>query len=467
MTSSAVPPQSTILFLVDDDADTRANLRDILELDGFTILEAGSAKELFALPGADKVALILLDRKLPDGDAERILPRIKKEMSQASVIVVTGHADIEGAVAALRQGAADYILKPVNPGALRASIRRELEHQRSEQQLRALFENGLDGFIIFNAEEVIVDANPAACSLLGLERKELCGKMLRQLLLPQTEDSIGSENSFFSRNRPAGECRLRRSNGEAIDVEHRTTFDFSPGLNAISLRDVTERKRAEQRAMQAERLAAIGETMAALVHESRNALQRSFACLEMLELEVEDRPVAVDLVHRTKRAQEQLRTLYEEVRQWAAPVNLYREKLDLSAVWREAWHHVMQVQSKRVKLKEKLECQPLCLADRSMLDQVFRNIFENAVEVSSEGAVVEIHCSNGQGALRIAIADEGPGLSAEQQAHMFEPFYTTKSKGTGLGMAIAQRIIHAHDGHITATSPKGAQIEFTLPQAPT
>jgi PAS domain S-box-containing protein len=470
MTPSPLNLQGTLLFIVDDDADTRQNLRDILELDGYAIAEAGSARELFALPDVGKAALILLDRKLPDGDAEKILPRIKKESPQASVIVVTGHADIAGAVSALRQGAADYIVKPVNPDALRASIRRELEHQRSERQLRALFENGLDGFIIFNAEEIIVDANPAACAILGLERAQLCGKVLRHLLAPAVETPGVNMHSFFAEENRAGECRLRHGTGIAIDVEHRTTFNFSPGLNAISLRDVTERKRAEQRALQAERLAAIGETMTALVHESRNALQRSYACLEMLALEVEDRPEAMDLVARTQRAQDQLRHLYEEVRQWAAPVNVCRQKTDLSVVWREAWQHVIQVNRKGVALQENLECTPFCLADRSMLGQVFRNIFENAVEVSSDQGVVELHCLNGEGTgkdeLRITIRDAGPGLSAEQQARMFEPFYTTKSKGTGLGMAIAQRIIHAHQGQIAASSPHGAQIELTLPKAP-
>jgi signal transduction histidine kinase len=232
---------------------------------------------------------------------------------------------------------------------------------------------------------------------------------------------------------------------------------------------VTERKRSEQRALQAERLAAIGETMTALVHESRNALQRSFACLEMLALEVEDRPAAVDLVARTQRAQEQLRQLYEEVRQWAAPIQLQRERCDLAEVWREAWQHVRQVHGgKHVQLKEMIGCESVCRVDPVKMEQVFRNIFENALEVSPEHGVVELRCSQSDAShgsdLLLAIEDQGPGLSAEQRARMFEPFFTTKTKGTGLGLAITKRIVQAHFGRISASSSSGACIEFAIPR---
>lgn len=455
-----------LVFVVDDDEDTRINLRDILELDGYEIAEASCARELFALPNWDKVALILLDRKLPDGNPERLLPKIQHLAPQASVIIITGYGDVAAAVSALRQGAADFIIKPVNPDALRASLRRELEHKRSEDQLRAMFENALDGFVIFDPFDTIVDANPAACTLLAIPREQLVGSLLRNLIVAA---EAGPSDAVFPPGSQVGERRLRRGDGVEIDVEYQATFGFSPGLNLVSLRDVTDRKRSEQRALQAERLAAIGETMTALVHESRNALQRSFACLEMLALEVEDRPAAVDLVARTQRAQEQLRQLYEEVRQWAAPIQLQRERCDLATVWREAWQHVRQVHAaKHVQLKENLSGEVKCRVDPMKMEQVFRNIFENALEVSPENSVIELRCcqsdaGNG-GELLLAVEDQGPGLSAEQQARMFEPFFTTKTKGTGLGLAITKRIIQAHFGRISASSSSGACIEFAIPR---
>jgi PAS domain S-box-containing protein len=349
-----------------------------------------------------------------------------------------------------------------------------LERQRtaaslasSERRYSALFESAIDGYLILNSEWQIVEANPAACDMLGCEGDEILGRHLedfldwrsRELQLPDTT----------SRQEPiSGECRLLRENGIPINTEYRLVTNFTPGLQLFSFCDVTDRKKAEERARQSERLAAIGETMAALTHESRNALQRSSASLELLELELEDRPGALQLVERTKLAQEQLRQLFEEVRQWAAPFNLSPDQCNLKGVWREAWGHVAQVHpSKREALREQIDCEPNCRIDRSLMHHVFRNIFENAVEVTPESGSILVFSSkvsfNGKTTLRILIRDEGPGLTPEQQARIFEPFFTTKTKGTGLGMALCQRIVHAHDGAIAATSNGGAEIEITLP----
>src|SRR5690606_7277617 len=97
------------------------------------------------------------------------------------------------------------------------------------------------------------------------------------------------------------------------------------------------RVQSEHRAVQSERLAAIGQMVTGLAHESRNALQRSQACLEMLSLEVEDRPQALELVGRIQRAQDHLHHLYEEVRSYATPIRIQRTPTDLGEVWRETW----------------------------------------------------------------------------------------------------------------------------------
>src|SRR4051812_36272021 len=110
------------ILIVEDDADTRENLRDILELDGCQIDEAVTIAEALARGDWSAYSTILLDRKLPDGTAFDLLPRLKHLAPMADVIILTGFADINGAILALRQGAADYLLKPINPDELRARI---------------------------------------------------------------------------------------------------------------------------------------------------------------------------------------------------------------------------------------------------------------------------------------------------------------------------------------------------------
>src|SRR5687768_2794738 len=131
------------VLVIDDDADTRSNLADILELDAMPVVTAGSAAEALARNDWSEFGAILLDRKLPDSSAEELLPRLRELAPQAAVLIVTGYADLQGAIAALRQGAADYILKPINPEALRASLRRVDERRRLEQAMKLAQERTL------------------------------------------------------------------------------------------------------------------------------------------------------------------------------------------------------------------------------------------------------------------------------------------------------------------------------------
>src|SRR5262249_48338756 len=106
------------------------------------------------------------------------------------------------------------------------------------------------------------------------------------------------------------------------------------------LRDIRAHLRAEESLRQAERLAAIGQMVTGLTHESRNALQRSQACLELLTLEVREQPSALDLISRIQKAQDHLHQLFEDVREYAASIRLERRPCNLPDIWREAWSHL-------------------------------------------------------------------------------------------------------------------------------
>jgi PAS domain S-box-containing protein len=249
-------------------------------------------------------------------------------------------------------------------------------------------------------------------------------------------------------------------------------YEGAPALLMVG-QDITALEDAQQRTLQAERLAAIGQMMTGLAHESGNALARSQACLEMLELEVQDRPEALDLVARIQKAQNHLQQLYDEVRNYAAPLKLEREVCSLPGVWRQAWANLaVRRQGRQACLREECaETDTNCAVDPFRLEQVFRNILENALAACRDPVEVVVRCQavdlNGRPAARVAVGDNGPGLSAEQRRRIFEPFFTTKTKGTGLGMAIARRIVEAHGGHIavgSAGSPGGAEILITLPR---
>ena len=475
------------ILIVDDDADTRANLCDILGLDDYLVETAGTGAEVLATRDWSDVAVVLLDRRLPDADAEELLPRIKRLAPQASVIVVTGFADVESAVSALKHGAEDYILKPIKADELRTRLGNMLERrrtrqalERSEQWFRKLAENIDQVFWVCNQDLTeVLYVSLAYERIWGRSCASLIEDPRSWLDSIHPEDRARVEQAFLTAADVGGfdeEYRIVRPDNTVRWI-HDRLLPFHDEMSAGRLlggiaTDITERKEAALRAMQAERLAAIGETMTGLAHESRNALQRSKACLEMLVLEVEDRPEALDLVARTMRAQDHLQLLYEEVRQYAAPIVLKRERVDLCELWREIWADVMQTHSnKQISIRENCDGVSLkCEADRFGVGRVFRNILENAFDAAPDKSEILVRCAeirfNGGPALRITFRDQGPGIPHEQRSRIFEPFFTTKTKGTGLGMAIAYRIIASHGGHIAVgdATDAGAEIVVTLPR---
>jgi two-component system, LuxR family, sensor kinase FixL len=369
------------------------------------------------------------------------------------------------------------------PESLRWLLRNGEPWKRALQALRAQksFADGLVNkaptlVLVLDRAGRILWVNPYLEWVCGYRWAELQGRDWQEALAP--EPSAPRELLAAARHEgPVGRitCTIATRDGGQRTVEWSArALQHSNGATPAVLvigHDITALKEAQDQALRVERLAAIGEMMAGLAHESRNALQRSQACLERLRWQLQDRPEALDLVSRLQTAQEDLVRLYEDVRGYAAPIRLDVKPCDVGAAWREAWEALApQRQGRDAALEEETAGTDLgCRADRFRLGQVFRNVFENALAAGPDPVRVTIACAeetlNNRPALRVAVRDSGPGLTPEQRQRIFEPFYTTKTHGSGLGMSIARRIVEAHDGQISVGDPEaGAEIVLTLPR---
>ena len=344
---------------------------------------------------------------------------------------------------------------------------------------RAVLETAVDSIVTINSTGIICSVNPAVVRMFGYPETELLGRNVSMLMPEPYKREHDSYISRYLETRIPSIIGIgrqvvgRKKNGREfpahLAVSEFTVRDvrFFTGI----IRDLSELERVQKQLLQSERLAAIGQMVTGLAHESRNALQRAQACLDMLSLDLQNSPEQLDLARRATTALQDLHRLYEEVRSYAAPIHLEYRPCELSTIWKKEWENLATVRRDRmIQLIEAEDNHTIsCEVDVHRMEQVFRNILENAIHACGETGVITIRSSitewQGQPAGRIAVQDNGVGMTPEIAQHVFEPFFTTKQKGTGLGMAIVNRIITAHAGFVSAgiLTLKGAEIVLIVP----
>ncbi|MCA9135335.1 MAG: PAS domain S-box protein [Planctomycetales bacterium] len=469
------------ILVIEDDADTLANLCDILELDGHVVLGVNSLAETKRVTRDHQFQIAISDRKLPEGYIEDLLSDLKSSLKGADIIVITGFADMQSTITAFRLGVTDYVIKPIIPDDLRRTVQQIAEKRRLEDELAR--EHRFADLVLNTAEAIVlvldldgnvIQFNPYFEQLTGWTHDDLLGKdWFRNCIAEHEHERVkevfietahcvktrGVVNAVVGKN--GDSYQIRWANTTLRDLDGEVTAVLAVGV------DISDLTIAQERALQAERLAAIGQTMTALAHESRNALQRIQAATEMLGLEVENNPNALKDLKAIQRANEDLKSLLEEVRLFAAPIHIRRSPVRFPEIWRRVWNDLSPLHSKRdVELIESFEgCNVDVHVDAPRLEQVFRNLFENSLAACTDPVRIEINCICVDDRIELVLSDNGPGISQHHLEMLFQPFFTTKPTGTGLGLSICQRIVEAHQGTLVAKDASGgARFEIRLPR---
>jgi PAS domain S-box-containing protein len=498
------------LLLVDDQPGKLLAYQALLADLGENIVLARSGREALQCLLKEEFALILLDVMMPelDGFETAALIRQRPRLEDTPIIFLTAYStsDIDR-LKGYELGAVDYVFAPVVPEILRAKVsvfvelyRKRNELARANDRLRAeiavrksaedrlreseerfrLMVESVKDYAIFMLDRAgrVLTWNAGAERLMGYQEEEIVGQHFARFYPPKDVEGgkpDGSLRAAVAEGRHEDEGWRVRKDGTLFwaNTVLAALFDSEGYLFGFAkvTRDLTERMRAQERALQSERLAAIGQMVAGVAHESRNALQQILASAEMLKRRLPAGP-EVTLVGEIVKANNRVHRLLEDVRTYAAPLNLACETRDLADLWQEAWRQLAPLRQGRVAYfhEDAAGLDLRCLVDPFRIERLFRNLLENALAACGDPVKIEVRCAatelDGQPAIRIRVADNGPGLTAEQKQRVFQPFFTTKTSGTGLGLAIARRIVEAHGGRIglsEGTSP-GAVIELHLPR---
>jgi PAS domain S-box-containing protein len=341
---------------------------------------------------------------------------------------------------------------------------------------RLLFELSSVGQLILDADGIILEANRTGGALLDMPADALSGQPLTRWMANEDRSKF-REFLAFARNHQQNINWVGQ-----LQTKYKSVFRASLTLTALPNESgkpeiygcvVQELLRGgATHSPLADRLALIGERVIALVHESGNILQGSHACLERLAQRVQDSPEALDLVARAQEEYRRLEQLYDEIKDYAKPMRLNYQTCNLGQILQEAWLASTRATSKQALLEETGNSGNLdCEVDRFRVQQVLRNIVDNSLAAANGSVRIQVEWSAeiivGRPAVRCAVRDDGPGLDQQQRRRIFEPFYTTKARGLGLGMAISKSIIEAHGGRImVADHPgPGTEIIITLPRS--
>ncbi len=362
----------------------------------------------------------------------------------------------------------------------------DIDNPLIKEKLEAILDSAVDAIITIDERGIIESANPATEKLFGYSRSQLTGKNVK-ILMPT---AYAQEHDQYLQNYLTSGKRKIIGIGREVTGKRRDGSEFPVHLAVSELhigkkkmftgvvRDISDVKRVEAKLVQNERLAAIGQMVAGLAHESRNAFQRSHACLANLALDVTDMPESLELVHKTQTALEDLNALLEEVRDYSARIILERSSHGVVQLIRDTWQDVSIAAPTAsmidFQINHTSQFPSSLMIDYRRMRQVFWNLLENArvacAKESTSGKIV-VRLSLDSDAKEqepigvIEVTDSGPGIAQEYLPNVFEPFFTTKTKGTGLGLAISRRIIEAHGGSMSVTNATsgGASFKLSLP----
>lgn len=231
------------------------------------------------------------------------------------------------------------------------------------------------------------------------------------------------------------------------------------------LRGQLEQKDGEIK--RAERLAALGKTAAAMAHEVRNPLGAIDLFVSLLADQVADRPESREYIAQIRHSIARLNTTVNNILHFSADRKIVRAPCNLHAIIQECVGALPVRLESGSPVELRLEANPFLEGSECGLRQIVTNLVTNALQATRYSGQVVIETANGnEDEVKVRVRDNGPGISVDILATIFEPFVTSKNEGTGLGLAIVDQIVQQHGGSISARNlPEGgAEFEVTIPR---
>jgi two-component system sensor histidine kinase PilS (NtrC family) len=339
-------------------------------------------------------------------------------------------------------------------------------HERYAGDLASLHENTIrsltSGLVTLDPKDRISSINEAACEILGVNRGQILDRPIG-VPLPQLVPLLDGAGPHGTLRR--AEITALRPDGSQrnLGISAAPLADHAGRVigRVIHFQDLTQLRRMQAEVQRAERLASIGRLAAGIAHEIRNPLASISGSIQMLTPGAdEDSRRLMDIAGREV---DRLNRLITDLLDYARPRNEERSDLDLGQQAAEIVHAFQQERREGISVTVDAPAGGVPLqAAPGQLRQVLWNLIRNAAEVMPAGGPIAVRVRREGDRATLSVSDRGPGIPSDRVERIFEPFYSTKPGGTGLGLATVARIVADHAGTIDVDSPPGAGATFTI-----
>jgi signal transduction histidine kinase len=347
--------------------------------------------------------------------------------------------------------------------------------------LETVFNAVQEGIIVTDSDGRITYLNEAACELFGLRSEESIGKRLDERVrgldwqsLIQSGGPVSRDMEiFYPHNRFINFYIVplvieRRTGDDKIDKRNIDISGEKVG-HAMILRDITQSRRTEQQTIETERLNALTLLAAGVAHEIGNPLNSLNIHLQLMERQLAkfDGAARTELQESINVARAEINRLDSIVTQFLRAIRPTRPQLhptNINSVIDETVRFfASEIRDRDIVVEQELRGDlPLLPIDRDQMKQAFYNVIKNSLEAIKRRGILRIRSDMDESHVLITFTDTGGGISAKNLSRVFEPYFTTKASGTGLGLLIVRRIVREHGGELAIESSQGKGVTLTV-----
>uniref|UniRef100_Q023Q2 histidine kinase n=1 Tax=Solibacter usitatus (strain Ellin6076) TaxID=234267 RepID=Q023Q2_SOLUE len=496
------------ILVVDDESESLLLLTDLLAAAGYRVRSANSGRLALASAKASQPHLILVDIHIPDIDGFELCRRFKSEVAtrQIPLIFISGAGEVEERVAGLALGAVDYIGKPFLREELLARVRTHLELGRlrsdlelqmaartqelhatierlreSEERFRNMADSAPVMIWISAPNKLCTFFNSGWLSFTGRSMEQELGDGWAAGVHPDDLERVVKvySSSFDARRSFEIEYRLRRADGEYRWILDRgaprcaAAGEFAGYIGTAI--DITDLRRTQEEALSREKLDSLAVLTRGIAHDFNNLMGSILAEAEVADAELDQGLSPREELRQIKRVAVRASEVVRELMIYSGQEHTSFETVKLSALVEEMLELLRVSISKRAVLHVDLRPDlPAVRGNPTQIRQIVMNLIINASQAIGEahGEIcvrTSLAPNSPHDYVRLEISDTGCGISDEERAKIFDPFFTRKPGGHGLGLAVVQGIVAAHKGVINVMSKpgKGATFEVLLPLAET